>query len=308
MTVNKAEGFEFTKTIACDTVGGTLRAINEGRVYKETKNKDMPESSYNLGLFENEFKYYCYKECDETNDCVAFTYDSANKACQLKSATSCSKTDQILVDAEGIESFELAENLSKMCNVSPSTTTFPANYGFVKSIVTFKQKQQFLKTDGIEAKGECAKSWSLADAPVTEFSKNFDSSSASKIIAGDIFTSLFKTTTPTTACENKKCTLFATAPVPSLYGLPDDQVANVELDGTELKMVNNVGLGYDFDISVNCDSVDGSLVLSPGGRVYRKTEGKSFSDFILISKNLDSVDECIKLCDDTTDCLTARWK
>jgi hypothetical protein len=143
---------------------------------------------------------------------------------------------------------------------------------------------------------------------VTEFSQNYDSSSASKIIAGDIFTSLFKTTSPTTACENKKCTLFATAPVPSFHDLPGDQVANVELDGTELKMINNVGSGYDYDISVNCDSVDGSLVLSPGGNVYRKTEGKVIHGFDLISKNLDSADECTKLCDDTTDCLNALWK
>jgi hypothetical protein len=144
---------------------------------------------------------------------------------------------------------------------------------------------------------------------VTEFSQIYDSSSASKIIAGDIFTSLFKTTSPTTACENKKCTLFTTAPVPSFYdGLPDDQGTNVELVGTELKMVNNVNSGYDYDISVNCDSVDGTLVLSPGGKVYRKTEGNALPGFDLIIQNLDSVDECTKLCDETPDCLTASWR
>jgi hypothetical protein len=56
-----------------------------------------------------------------------------------------------------------------MCNVNPSTTTFPSNYGFIKSQVKFKQKPAILKTDKIEARGECAASWNLADQPKTSF-------------------------------------------------------------------------------------------------------------------------------------------
>jgi hypothetical protein len=67
--------------------------------------------------------------------------------------------------------------------------------------------------------------------------------------------------------------LFASAPEPSLNALPSAQATNVKLDGTKLKMIANVKSGYEYDISVNCDSVDGSLVLSPGGRVYRKSTG-----------------------------------
>jgi subtilase family serine protease len=73
-------------------------------------------------------------------------------------------------------------------------------------------------------------------------------------------------------------------------------------------MINNVGSGYDYDISVNCDSVDGSLVLSPGGSVYRKTENKYLRGFDIENKIVNSVDECTKWCDDTPDCLTASLR
>jgi hypothetical protein len=49
MKINYPEGFDLTKTVACDSVGGTLRALEGGRVYKVTEKKDMPKAAYNLG-------------------------------------------------------------------------------------------------------------------------------------------------------------------------------------------------------------------------------------------------------------------
>jgi hypothetical protein len=51
----------------------------------------------------------------------------------------------------------------------------------------------------------------------------------------------------------------------------------VELDGTDLKMKANEFTGYEFDVSVNCDTIDGSLIRSPGGKVCRKRKGKGLS-------------------------------
>jgi hypothetical protein len=79
--------------------------------------------------------------------------------------------------------------------------------------------------------------------------------------------------------------LFKTQPYPYLYNINSETdpvkqklFGNVELTGAKmgrLNMMDNIKEGYEIDLSVNCDSTDGSLVQSPGKRVYRKSVGKS---------------------------------
>jgi hypothetical protein len=78
------------------------------------------------------------------------------------------------------------------------------SYGFATATIKIKQlpkpQNVLVKTDNLQLYGECGSSWSLADSPKTEFSQDYDSSATSSKDMGDIFSSLFKTTSPTAAC------------------------------------------------------------------------------------------------------------
>jgi hypothetical protein len=82
----------------------------------------------------------------------------------------------------------------------------------------------------------------------------------------------------------------------------------VELDGTDLKMKVNVFSGYDYDVSVNCYSVDGSLVMSKAGVVYKKSDLKVVHGNTITAGVYNSVDACLKLCEDTTDCILINFR
>ena len=163
-----------------------------------------------------------------------------------------------------------------------------------------------LKLNGLEAKGDCATQWALADSPATGLFQSYKASESDLQSAGDLFTSFYKLTNPTSACGVQKCSLFATLPVPSFIDLSSDTDAsrmalytNVELDGTELKMKIDNSLGYELDLSFNCQTVDDTLVLSPTGQIYRKSSGKYLPDnaganFIGTAiTSLTSAQECV---------------